>query len=97
MNLCKWDQITTGADALVKMSHYVDIGAMFGNKDLKNSEDDHLSVRYNSGAPTYTVYWMYGINSSNSNIAANARGSIEMTYYVKFYERKNTFLYAVPV
>lgn len=69
---------------------------MFGDKDLKVDSDDHLSHKHSS-TPAYPVYWMFGINSSNSALAANVRGSIEVTYYVKFYEKKNTLSYNIPV
>lgn len=69
---------------------------MFGDKDLKVDSDDHLSMKYN-GTPAYATYWMFGANSSNSALPANIRGSIEVTYYIKFYEKKNTFNYSIPV
>lgn len=81
----KYSIVRTGPDSISYMRNYLNIGTLFHNKDLKNTEDDHLSAKYDAN-PLYTAYWMLTFITGITAITCNV--TVNLTFYIKFYDRK---------
>lgn len=69
------------------MYSYVDVGAYFGDRDLRTDEDDHLVLRHNT-IPNQKMFWLLALTSGIADTVSYAQFIFEIYYYVKFFSPK---------
>lgn len=62
---------------------------------MKLEEDDHLSHKYTS-SPAYKAFWMLSMTPGVTGVNYSVFVSIELEYYMKFYDRKSMLNYDLP-